>query len=127
MGKDMPTSATDAPLTVSTDGTAGPYVIATPDQYGAVAEALRAEGVPFQVDRDAVLLGGAPALAVIDLGIGADVERVQRILDRVSGELRAKRRRGRRPPMRKELVVRGDAVAMKELRHRLDGGAVGEW
>jgi hypothetical protein len=123
----MSTSATDAPLTVSTDGTAGPYVIVTPDQYGPVAEALRAEGVPFHVDQDAVLMGGVPALAIIDLGIGAEVERIQRILDRVSGDPREKRSRGRRPPTRKELVVRGGAVAMRELRRRLDAGSVGDW
>jgi hypothetical protein len=126
VGNDMPTSAIDAPLTVSTDGTAGPYVIVTPNQYSAVAEALRTEGVRFHVDQDAVLLGGGTALAVIDLGIGADVERIQRILDRVSEDLGQKRRHGR-PPMRKELVVRGDAVAMKELRRRLEVEAVGEW
>jgi hypothetical protein len=123
----MPSTEIDAPLTVSTDGTAGPYVIVSPDQYGAVAEALRAEGVRFRVDQDAVLLAGVPALAVIDLGIGADVERIQRILNRVSEDLREKGRRGRRPQTRRELVVRGDPVAMSDLRRRLDAGAVGEW
>jgi hypothetical protein len=127
MGKTMPSSAIDAPLTVSTDGTAGPYVIVTPEQFGAVAEALRAEGVRFHLDRDAVLLGGAPALTVIDLGIGTDIEMVQRILDRVSGDLSKKRKRTRHPQTRKELVVRGDVVAMGELRRRLDASAVGGW
>ncbi|MGZ3356307.1 MAG: hypothetical protein ACXVBO_15820, partial [Isosphaeraceae bacterium] len=83
----MATSAADASLTVSADGTAGPYVVATSEQLGPVAEALRAEGVRFQVDQEAVLLNGAPALAVIDLGMGADVTRVQGVLDRVATEL----------------------------------------
>ena len=94
MESDMATSAADAPLAVSTDGTAGPYVIVNPDQYGPVAEALRAEGVRFHVDQDAVLIAGKPALAIIDLGLEADLESIQRILDRVSGDLREKRRRG---------------------------------
>lgn len=123
----MPTPSHDtALLTVSTDGTAGPYVIVTPDQYGPVAEALRAEGVHFYADENAVLLAGVPALAVLDLGVGADVERAQRILDRVSGELRTGRRRGRRP-VRKEVVVRGDVAAMGELRRRLNAEVIAEW
>ncbi len=123
----MSTFATDAPLTVSNDGTAGPYVIVAPEQYGPVAEALRSEGVPFRLDPDAVLLGGAPPLAIIDLGIDADVERIQRILDGVGVGLREKRRRRRRSPTRTRLVVRGDAVAMKELRRRLDAESAGDW
>jgi hypothetical protein len=75
MESGMATSATDAPLTVSTDGSAGPYVIVNPDQYGPVAEALLADGVRFHVDQDAVLMAGAPALAIIDLGLEADLKR----------------------------------------------------
>ena len=56
------------------------------------------------------------ALAVIDLGMGADVTRVQGVLDRVATELQRKGRRGRRAPTRKELIIRGDAAAMRELR-----------
>jgi hypothetical protein len=123
----MTTSAMDAPLTVSTDGTAGPYVVVTPEQYGAVTEALRAEEVRFHLDQNAVLAGGGPALVLIDLGIGADVERVQRILDRVSGDLCAKRKHRQRPPTRKELIVRGEAAAMRELRRRLDIETEGGW
>ena len=81
----------------------------------------------FRLDPDALLLGGGPPLAIIDLGTDADVEKIQRILDRVVGGLPEKRRRGRRPPTRKQLVVRGDAVAMKELRRRLDAESTGDW
>jgi len=123
----MATSAADAPLTVSTDGTAGPYVVVTSEQLGPVAEALRAEGVRFQVDQEAVLLNGAPALAVIDLGMGADVTRVQGVLDRVATELQRKGRRGRRAPTRKELIIRGDAAAMRELRGRFETGSHRGW
>jgi hypothetical protein len=121
----MATSTTDAPLMVSTDGTAGPYVVVTSEQLGPVLEALRVEEIRFQVDQEAVLLNGSPALAVIDLGTGADVMRVQGILDRVASDLQGKVRSGRRAPTRKELVIRGDAAAMRELRRRLETGPHG--
>lgn len=123
----MATSTADAPLTVSTDGTAGPYVVVTSEQLGPVIEALRAEGVRFQVDQEAVLLNGAPALAVIDLGTGADVTRVQGVLDRVGPELQRKGWRGRHTPTRKELIIRGDAAAMRELQRRFEAGPHGGW
>lgn len=115
----MPVSEMNAPLKVSTDGTAGPYVIVTPGQLGPVVVAFREAGVDFHVDEDAVLSGGTPALAVIDLGSGADVERVQKTLDRVASGLQAKERRRRRSPTRQELVVRGSVRAMQVLTHRL--------
>jgi len=50
----MATSAADAPLTVSTDGTAGPYVVVTSEQLGPVVEALRA-GMPWRALLSGVL------------------------------------------------------------------------
>jgi hypothetical protein len=123
----MPTSTTDTPLTVSTDGTAGPYVIVTPEQFRPVTDALRAEGIRFRVEENAVLLGGMPALAVIDLGIGADVEQIKRVLDRVAAQLQTIERRRRCLSTRRELVVRGDGEAMQELRRRLNMALSGEW
>jgi len=123
----MTTSASDAPLTVSTDGTAGPYVIVTREQLRPVMEALRADGIRFQVDEEAVLLNGAQALAVIELGRGADVGRVQGVLDRVAADLKGKGRRRRRLATQKMLVVWGDPGPMQQLRTRLDGDAVGGW
>jgi hypothetical protein len=63
----MTISASEAPLTVSTDGTAGPYVIVITEQFRPVMEALRADGIRFRVDDEAVLLNGAQALAIIEL------------------------------------------------------------
>jgi hypothetical protein len=123
----MPISEMNAPLKVSTDGTAGPYVIVIPAQLGPVVAAFRNEGVDFHVDDDAVLSGGTPALAVIDLGNGADVERVQGILDRVGSGLQAKERRRRRSPTRQELVVLGPVRAMQEMTQRLDVDHVDDW
>ena len=47
----MATSAADAPLTVSTDGTAGPYVVVTSEQLGPVAEALAPRGSGSKLTR----------------------------------------------------------------------------
>jgi hypothetical protein len=49
-----------------------------------VTQALQAEGIAFEVDDDAVILDGRPALSAIDLAHGADVGRVQQILDRLN-------------------------------------------
>ncbi len=123
----MPTSEINAPLQLSTDGTAGPYVIVTPGQLRHVVAVFREEGIDFRVDEEAVLSGGTPALAVIDLGSGADVERVQRVLDRVAADLRSKERRRPRAPTRQELVVRGSVPALQELLRRLDVDRVEDW
>ena len=123
----MTTSASDAPLTVSTDGTAGPYVIVTPEQFRPVMEALRADGIRFQVDNEAALPNGTEPLAVIELGSGADVRRVQEVLDRVATNLKGKGRRRRRSATQKMLVVWGGPEPMQQLRTRLDGEAVGGW
>jgi hypothetical protein len=123
----MPISEMNAPLRVSTDGTADPYVIVTPEQLGAVVVAFREEGIDFRVEDDAVLSGGSPALAIIDLGGGPNVERVQHVLDRIESELQAKQKRRRRSPTRQELVVRGSARAMQELMRRLDVQRVEDW
>src|SRR4051812_8319263 len=116
----MPISERNAPLQVSTDGTAGPYVIVTPEQLGLVVGAFHEEGIGFRVDEHAVLSGGAPALAVIDLDSGADVVQAQQVLDRLATDLCAKERRRWRLPTRHELVVRGPARAMQELTQRLN-------
>lgn len=121
----MPTFETDDQLTVSTDGTAGPYVVVTPGQLAPVAKALRAECVGFSIDHDAVLMDGAPALAVINLGRGVDVHQVQNILNRIAagrGEQRRHYAQGRNG-----LIVRGDLRAMGELMRRLDVAEAGGW
>jgi hypothetical protein len=123
----MTTSASDAPLTVSTDGTAGPYVIVTPEQIRPVTEALRADGIRFQVDNEAVLPNGTEPLAVIELGSGADVRRVQEVLDRVATNLKGTGRRRRRSATQKMLAVWGEPGPMQQLRTRLDGEVVGGW
>ncbi len=87
----MPTTETDARLSVSADGTDGPYVAVTPDQFGAVVVALREDGIRFHVDDEVALVNGTSGLVVIDLGMGADVKRVQRVLDRIVAETPGRR------------------------------------
>jgi hypothetical protein len=120
-------SELNVPLKVSTDGAAGPYVIVTPEQLGHVVTAFRMHGIDFHVDEDAVLSGGTPALAIIELTGGAHVQRAQAVLDRVATELQANVKHGRRSPTREELVVRGPLHAIHELTQHLDMDRVEDW
>jgi hypothetical protein len=121
----MPIFQADNQLAVSTDGTAGPYIVVTPEQVVPVSKALRAENVGFSIDHDAVMMDGAPALAVINLGNAADVNQVQQILDRVAAIERARQRRAVQG--RDGLIVRGNRQAMRELMSRLDVAQAGGW
>lgn len=117
-------TTTKPPHRVFTDGTAGPYLLVAPEEFGPVVEALRREGVPFHIDEDAVFLNGLPALAVIDLGHDADVARVERLLGAVAVAGTAPARPGL---PRKGLALRGEAGAMRELARRLDGALPAGW
>jgi hypothetical protein len=70
-------------LQVSTDGTAGPYVIVPVPQLDEVRHVLDGRGIPYWVDENAISLNGAPEVAVINLGRGGDAEAVQAVLDGV--------------------------------------------
>lgn len=76
-------SFTKGPLYVSTDGTAGPYIMVPVSQLGDVRGLLDAKGVRYSVDEDAISLDGEPEVSVINLGRGVDPEAVQTILDGV--------------------------------------------
>ncbi len=79
----MNDSSTRQRLTVSTDGTAGPYIMVPVSQLDEVKAVLGKHGVPFRVDEHAISLNGTPEIAVINLGRGADASAVQYILDDV--------------------------------------------
>ena len=49
----MRSSIADAPLVVSTDGTAGPYITVMTDQLKPVVQALQAQGIALEVDDNA--------------------------------------------------------------------------
>ncbi len=123
----MTNFTTEARLTISTDGTSGPYVMVTPEQLGLLTSVLRAQGLPFHIDEDAVLLSWTPALAVINFGPGADVAKVQQVLDGITDDLEGKGNRRHRSPSQKELIVRGDTRSMQQLRRRLDEEVKADW
>jgi hypothetical protein len=74
-------STTHNPITVSTDGNAGPYLMVPLDQLDKVTTLLAHHDVLFWVDDDAISLDGKPEIAVVNLGRSTNVTHVQRVLD----------------------------------------------
>jgi hypothetical protein len=74
---------TRKPLYVSTDGTAGPYIMVPVSRLADLRELLDKHRIRYSVEEDAISLDGAPEIAVIDLGPEADAAAVQAILDGV--------------------------------------------
>jgi hypothetical protein len=71
-------------ISVSSDGSAGPYIMVPVSQLEAVRQLLGQYHVPFTVDDDAISLNGEPEVAVVNLGRGGDAKKVQQILDSVA-------------------------------------------
>ncbi|MDB5310832.1 MAG: hypothetical protein JWO38_5034 [Gemmataceae bacterium] len=114
--------------TLSTDGTAGPYIIVGRDQLELVRHELLAAHIPHDVDEDAVRLNGKPALAVINLGYDPDLSKVRSLLDRVTAALNSRRPRHRPPVERElELVIQVDPKEMGQLTRRLEADLPGGW
>ena len=74
---------TNRPLRVSTDGTAGPYIMVPLDQLDDVRRALDENNIRYWVDEAAISMNSGPFIAVVDLGRGGDARAVQAILDNV--------------------------------------------
>lgn len=72
---------TRKPLRVSTDGTAGAYIMVPVSQLDDIQRLLDSRGVGYWVEEEALSLNGAPEIAVVNLGRGSDVIAVQAILD----------------------------------------------
>lgn len=72
---------TDQPLSVSTDGDAGPYIMVPMAQLDQVRAALDANAVSYWVDEEAISLDGKPEVTVINLARGSDPNRIQKLLD----------------------------------------------
>jgi hypothetical protein len=79
----MTDATTKKPLRVSTDGTAGPYIMVPVIQLDEVRGLLDSRRIGYWVEEEAISLNGAPEVAVINLGRGADAAAVQVILDSV--------------------------------------------
>jgi hypothetical protein len=72
---------TRKPLYVSTEGTAGPYIMVPVSQLADLRELLNKHRIRYSVEEDSISLDGGPEIAVVDLGHGTDVAAVQHILD----------------------------------------------
>ena len=116
-------------LYVSTDGTAGPYIIVPVSLLDSVRHALSEAQISFTVDEDAVSLGGQPALSVVDLGHGADIVRVQEVLDGLAGRGRRSRRTDQ-PQLAAfpdELILKGEPHQVAQLRTRIQSSTPDGW
>ncbi|WP_435011285.1 hypothetical protein P12x_002592 [Tundrisphaera lichenicola] len=74
---------TRKPLCVSTDGTAGPYIMVPLSQLPELRQLLDDHGILHLVEEDAISMNGEPEIATIDLGREVDVSAVQEIIDGV--------------------------------------------
>ncbi len=80
----MTDTTTQAPVRVSTDGTAGPYIRLSWDQVNDLKRLLDSHQIRYRVQENIISLNGGPFMAVVDLGRNADPLVIQRILDSVS-------------------------------------------
>jgi hypothetical protein len=76
-------AATKEKIRVSTDGTAGPYLMVSVGQLDEVRRLLDGRGVRYWVDEEVISLNGAPEIAVVNLGRSGDPRLVQALLDGV--------------------------------------------
>ncbi len=76
-------TTTRLPLSVSTDGNAGPYIMVPVAQLDKVKALLDANKLPYWVDEEAISLDGKPEIAVINLGHRSDPATVQRLLNSI--------------------------------------------
>ena len=74
-------STTGDRIVVSTDGNAGPYIVAPEGRLEAVTDLLDSNSVRYWVDEEAISIDGKPEDAVINLGYGSDPAAIQSLLD----------------------------------------------
>lgn len=70
-------------IDVRLDENCGPYIMIPPGDIDRVEELLRNNGVPFTLEEGPNACKGTPEAAVIEFGKGADVARIQQVLDSV--------------------------------------------
>jgi hypothetical protein len=80
----MTDTITKKPMRVSTDGTAGPYIMVPVSQLDDLRRLLDGRGVRYWVEEHAISLNGGPETTVVNLGREGDARAVQAILDSVS-------------------------------------------
>jgi hypothetical protein len=79
----MSDTTTREPLTVSTDGGAGPYIMVPIAQLEKVRAVLDTNKVSYWVDDEAISFDGKAEIAVINLPDRSDSMKVQRLLDSI--------------------------------------------
>jgi hypothetical protein len=68
---------------VRLDEICGPYIMIAPANIERVEALLAASGIPFLLEDGDNRCKGTPEAAVIEFGKGADVARIQQVLDSV--------------------------------------------
>ena len=79
----MTDTTTKKPLRVSTDGTAGPYIMVPFAQLDDLRRLLDGRHIRYWVEENVISLDGGPEIAVVNLGRGGDAAAVQAVLDSV--------------------------------------------
>jgi hypothetical protein len=77
----MNDATTEQPLRVSTDGTAGPYIMVRLSQLDEVKRLLDDKRVRYWVEENAISWSGSPYIAVINLGREGNATAIQAMLD----------------------------------------------
>jgi hypothetical protein len=77
-------SQTQSKTRVSSDGTAGPYLMVRLDQLSRVRAILDQQKIQYWVDSDAISLNGKPAIVIVNFGRSEDAKRIQTVLDQAS-------------------------------------------
>jgi hypothetical protein len=72
---------TKKPLRISTDGTAGQYIMVPLDQLPSLRDLLDKNRIRYTVHENAISLDGRPYIAVVNLGRAGNAKSVQAILD----------------------------------------------
>jgi hypothetical protein len=72
---------TQKPLCVSTDGTAGPYIMVPLSQLTDVRDLLDQHDIRYTVEENAISFNGQPYIAVVNLSRGVHADEVQAILN----------------------------------------------
>ena len=77
----MTDATTQSPLRVSTEGTAGPYIMIQVSQLDEVRRLLDEHQIRYWVEENAISIDGGPEFIVVNFGRNGNATVVQNILD----------------------------------------------
>lgn len=78
----MTDATTHQRLRISTDGTAGPYIMVPVSQIDDVKRLLDDHQIRYWVEENAISVDGGPYISVVNLGREGNATAVQAILDK---------------------------------------------